>query len=682
MHTVVGIDIGGTFIDIVVIADGGLRLFKVPSTPQSPAEGVIAGLAGLIEEGVVIPAQVRRIAHGSTIATNALLEGKWARTALVTTRGFRDVLEIGRQNRPNLYDLFFERTAPIVPRDLRIELAERVDAKGEALRPLNQQEVERLIPWLKENGVEAVAVAFLFSYLNQTHERAVRDRLEADLGLPICLSSEVLPEFREYERTSTTVVSAALQPVIGGYLTALEQGASRLGLRANWQIMQSSGAITRAKYAQADPARILLSGPAAGVEGARAVGRLAGFDRLITLDMGGTSCDVALIRNGEIGRTTTGRIGGHPIGHRMIEVHTIGAGGGSIAWLDAGGALRVGPQSAGASPGPACYGRGGTDPTVTDAHLVLGHLLPDRPLGGLERLDESAAKEAVAKVAAPLDLTVEAAALGILRIADAAMERAIRVISIERGHDPRDFALLAFGGAGPLHAVTIARRLAIPRVIVPAVAGVLSAFGLLAAKFGHDFGRGLVRPLREVDPGLIEEVLTDLCRRGEEELLADGVEREAMRFLASADLRYLGQAHEITVPLPGGDLGSPQPPLIDPAFIDRLEAAFHEEHRRRYGHATPDEPIELVAIRVRAAGPGERVALAPRAKSALEAALRPAWFSAEGPIETTIVPRDGLVQGDELLGPAVVLGADATILLPPETVGRVDRHGNLILEIQ
>lgn len=682
MHTVIGIDIGGTFIDIVVIDNARLRLFKVPSTPHAPADGVIAGLARLIERGEVIPAQVRRIAHGSTIATNALLERKWAKTALVTTRGFRDVLEIGRQNRPCLYDLFFEPIAPIVPRDLRIELTERVDAHGEILRSLNQEEVERLIPWLRENGVEAVAVVFLFSYLNSTHEKAVGKHLEANLELPVSLSCEVLPEFREYERTSTTVVSAALQPAIGGYLTALEHGANHLGLSANWQIMQSSGAITRAKYAQADPARILLSGPAAGVEGARTIGQLAGFDQLITLDMGGTSCDVALIQNGQIGRTTTGKIGGRPIGHRMLEVHTIGAGGGSIAWLDSGGVLRVGPQSAGASPGPACYGRGGTEPTVTDAHLVLGHLLSDRPLGGLSNLDEAAARKAIATVSTPLDLSIEAAALGILRVADAAMERAIRVISIERGYDPRDFVLLAFGGAGPLHAVSIARQLAIPKVIVPAVAGVLSAFGLLAAKFGHDFGRGLVRPLREVGPETLNAILTDLCRRGKEELLADGVSKEGMSFEVSADLRYLGQAHEIDVALPGGDLGSLEPRPIDPAVIDQLETAFHNEHQRRYGHATPDEPIELVAIRVQAVGPGEQVTFTPQLTEAVEATVKPAWFGMEGPVETRVVHRDGLTQGEELLGPAVLLSPDATILLPPETVGQADRHGNLIVEVQ
>jgi len=682
METAIGIDIGGTFIDIVLVTDGGPQLFKVPSTPQAPAEGVITGLAKLIQHGDVAPGQVQRIAHGSTIATNALLEGKRAKTALVTTRGFRDVLEIGRQNRPRLYDLFFERPAPLVPRDLRFEITERMDAQGEVLRPLNREEMERLIPRLRGQSVEAVAVVFLFSFLNSTHEREVGEIIASGLGVPVSISCDILPEFREYERTSTTVVSAALQPMIGGYLVALEEGSRKLGIDAPWQIMQSSGAITRGRYAQANPAKMLLSGPAAGVEGAHAIGQRAGFDRLITLDMGGTSCDVALIQNGEVGRTTAGVIGGHPVSHRMVEVHTIGAGGGSIAWLDSGGALRVGPRSAGASPGPACYGRGGTEPTVTDAHLVLGHLLPDYPLGGLDRLDFKIACDAIERLAKPLRLTIEKAALGILEVADAAMERAIRVISIERGYDPRDFVLVAFGGAGPLHAISIARRLSVPKVLVPTTAGVLSAFGLLATRLGHDFGQGLVRPLRELEPAKLERILSDLHLRGKEELFADGVKQEEMSFQASADLRYLGQAHEITVPLPGGCPGSQESLSIDSAFLAQLETAFHEEHRRRYGHATQDEPIELVAVRVRAEGPAEAVTFSPqKSREAFESIAKPAWFNPDGPIETKVMHRDGLTEESELVGPTIVLGEDATVLLPPQTTGRVDHYGNLILEV-
>lgn len=680
MGTAIGIDIGGTFIDIVVIRDGTLRLYKVPSTPEAPAQGVITGLANLIKRGEITPTQVTRIAHGSTVATNALLEGKWAKMALITTRGFRDVLEIGRQDRPDLYDLFFERPTPIVPRDLRFEVSERVDHQGDVLRPLKQEEVHRLIPRLREEGVEAVGVAFLFSFLNPVHEREVEKVLEAGLNLPVTLSSDLLPEFREYERTSATVVNAALQPVVGGYLTALEDEAEKLGLKVTWQIMQSSGAITRARRAESKPARILLSGPAAGGEGARMIGRLAGFDDLITMDMGGTSCDISLIQGGEAGRTTAGRVGGYPVALPMVEIHTIGAGGGSIAWIDCGGALRVGPRSAGASPGPACYCRGGTEATVTDAHLVLGHLLSDHPLGGLDRLDLIAARKAVETVAKPLGLSVEEAALGILKVADAAMERAIRVISIERGYDPRGFALLAFGGAGPLHAVSIARHLAIPGVIVPAGAGVLSAFGLIAAEVGHDSSQGLVRPLAEIDPAMLEGILADLRHRGEGDLAADGVKREAMAFHASADLRYLGQAYEINIPLPEGPKGSEA--RIDSSFIRRLEAAFHEAHERRYGHVAEGEPIELVALRMRAVGPPERIELTRQpTEDGGEPMIRKVWFDREGPIEAKVINRNALFKGRDLVSPAIVLAEDTTILLPPGTRGRLDRYGNLILEV-
>ncbi len=675
MGTAIGIDIGGTFIDLVVLDHGRLRVVKVPSTPEAPEAGVLSCLADLIARGMIVPSDVERIAHGSTVATNALLEGHLAKTALITTRGFRDVLEIGRQNRPSLYDLFFERPLPIVPRDLRFEVRERIDARGEVVLPLEEEDVHELLPRLTAGGIEAIAVSFLFSFLNPIHERRVREILAAALDVPVTLSSDILPECREYERTSTTVVSAALRPVIGNYLSALEDAARGLGLKATWQVMQSSGSVARAAHAQVEPARIVLSGPAAGVEGARAVGRLCGSGDLITLDMGGTSCDVSLIRAGEAARTTGGVIGGHPIAFPMVDIHTIGAGGGSIAWLDPGGALRVGPQSAGASPGPACYGRGGKAPTVTDAHLVLGHLLTDHPLGGLDRLDLDAAREAVRTVSGALRLSIEQAALGILEVADSAMERAIRVISIERGHDPRAFSLLAFGGAGPLHAVSLARRLSIPRVIIPAAAGVLSALGLLAAEIGHDLSQGLVSPLRRVPPGVWDGLLETLRARGERELLADGIAPQAMRFQALADLRYLGQSHEITIPL----ADSPS----DARFIASVEQAFHEEHRLRYGHAAPAEAVELVSLRLRATAAVPPVQVAPeRAGSYREETKTRAWFDRKGPVEASAVWRDSLEPGARLVGPAIVQGDDATTLLPPGIVGRVDPFGSLILEVR
>jgi N-methylhydantoinase A len=679
MSTAIGIDIGGTFIDIVVIDSGVLRLLKGTSTPQAPADGVIAVLSQLISQRAINPAEVRRVAHGSTVATNALLEGKWAKTALITTQGFRDVLEIGRQQRPALYDLFFDRPMPIVSRDLRFEVDERIDGLGKVLRPLRAEEVKAVIPRLHAAGVETIAVSFLFSFLNPDHERQAEAVLKGALDLPVTLSSDLLPEFREFERTSTTVVNAALRPVVGRYMTALEEGVKQLGLATTWQIMQSSGAVTRAPHAQDEPVRILLSGPAAGVEGARVIGRLTGDDNLITLDMGGTSCDVSLVFAGEINRTTVGQVADYPVALPMVDIHTIGAGGGSIAWIDRGGALRVGPQSTGAVPGPACYGQGGSDPTVTDAHLVLGHLLADHPLGGLAALDGDAARHSMAKIAKPLRLSNEETALGILEVADAAMERAIRVVSVERGYDPREFALLAFGGAGPLHAVSLARRLRIPRVIVPAIAGVLSAFGLLAAETGYDFSQGLVRPLRELGLPELAEILSALQERGKTELAADGIAQEAMTFHASADLRYLGQAHELTLPLPSGP--------INDAWRNRLAGAFHEEHHRRYGHAAKEEPVELVALRLRAVGPPERIELTGQVAYVRKTEMTmetQAWFRDAGPepVSTRVLSRNAIVPEMHLVGPTIVLGEDATVLMPPGVTGKGDRFGNLILEVR
>lgn len=669
MGTAIGIDIGGTFTDIVVLDPRGPRLFKFPTTPDDPARGVLAALGELIAEGELEPGGVERIAHGSTVATNAVLEGKLARTALVTTRGFRDVLEIGRQNRPSLYDLFFSKPRPLVPRELRLEVGERVAADGSVLEPLDRAEVEALLPVLREAKVQAVAVSFLFSFLRPDHERVAGEALAA-LGVPVTLSSDLLPEFREYERTSTAVLNAALRPVVGGYLSALEGGSAALGLPGRWLVMQSGGTVASGERAEREPVRLLLSGPAAGVEGARAVGLQAGFPNLVTLDMGGTSCDVALVQGGRVGRTVGGSVGGYPVALPAVEVHTIGAGGGSLARLDPGGALRVGPESAGARPGPACYGRGGTEPTVTDAHLVLGHLLPDFPLGGLPRLDLGAAREAVARVAKPLGLSLEEAALGILEVADAAMERAIRVVSVERGHDPRDFALLAFGGAGPLHALSLARRLGIRTVLVPPTAGVLSALGLLVAELGHERSQGLVRPLCSISPAELAAILARLREEAAEGLPGP---RDGIVFSAVAALRYRGQAHELDVPVPEGDVG--------PGWVAELEAAFHRAHGLRYGHSAPDEAVELVALRVRASLPAPEVPLAPELPTAPpHPETVQAWFDRSGPVRARVLHRSELPPGAEVEGPAVLLGPDATTLLPPGSRGRVDAQGVLILE--
>ena len=674
MIEAIGIDIGGTFIDVVLAGRNTARLVKIPSTPHAPHRGVLAGLAQLIEQDDLDASNVGTIAHGSTVATNALLERTWARTALVTTRGCRDVLEIGRQQRPDLYDLSIVRPEPIVPRDLRFELTERVGADGQVVTALDPAEVRDLVPRLRAAGAEAIAVVFLFSYLHPAHERLVGEILADGLDLPITLSSDVLPEFREYERTSTTVICSALRPVIGRYLGELERGAAELGLPSAWRIMQSSGTVTDAPNAEREPVRILLSGPAAGVQGARAIGELAGERRLITMDMGGTSCDVSLIRDGALVRTTSGAIAGHPVAQQMIGIHTIGAGGGSIAWIDPGGALRVGPQSAGAIPGPACYGRGGTRPTVTDAHVALGHLPAERPLGGLEPLDVDAARRAIATLGATLGLSIEEAAEGILEIADAAMERAIRVISIERGHDPREYALLAFGGAGPLHAVSIARRLSIPRVVVPATAGVLSAFGLLASEVGYDTSRSVVRRLAGLGEGTVREMIDDLCARGDAVLRGQGLDPSAIRRAVSADLRYVGQSHELSVPFPRSDDGE--------WSMAELAGAFHAEHEARFGHSDPSEDVELVTLRTRTIGPAALADTPPmQAAGGIGEWAVEARFFGHGRVTTRVIPRASLREGSEVEGPAIVAGEDATILIPPGTGGRCDRLGTIMLEV-
>lgn len=676
MSAVLGIDMGGTFIDVVIAHGGRIDVAKYPSTPDDPARGLFEALADLIDGGRLDAAGVRRVVHGSTVATNALLEGAWARTALLATAGFRDVLEIGRQVRSELYDLSIDRPAPIVPRDLRLEVPERISADGEVLVALDADAVEGMASELSNAGVESVAIAFLFSFHAPDHERRAKDLLSKTLDIPVTLSSDVLAEFREYERTSTTVVCAALRPVIEGYLGRLEESAKAIGLPHAWQIMQSSGTVTGARRAAAEPARVVLSGPAAGVEGARAVGRLAGEDDLITLDMGGTSCDVAVIRQGRIERISAGEIGGFPIGLRMTDIHTIGAGGGSVAWLDTGGALRVGPQSAGADPGPACYGRGGVEPTVTDAHVVLGHLPVDRPIGGLEHLRMMDAREAVEAVARPMSSTVERAALGILEVANASMVRAIRVMTVERGIDPRSFALLAFGGAGPLHAIDLARRMSIPRVVVPATAGVLSALGLVGAEAGRDGSRSILRRLADIDLREVNRMLCELAERGRGSLVKEGVPEAAIRTRISADVRYVGQSHELTVPVELDATGE-----VGAGSLDALATALHEAHQERFGHSRPEQAIEWVTIRVHLSGPAGASESTWRPSEDRVSGRIAAWFGEEGPVDVPLVDRRCVAPGDEIVSPAIYVGDDATLVLPPDVSGRCTEHGTLVLEI-
>ncbi len=653
----VGVDIGGTFTDFVVVrGDEGARVetFKVLSTPHDPAEAVLAGLARLPT------ADRRHIVHGSTVATNAVLERKGARTALVTTRGFRDVLHIGRQNRPALYDLFADPPEPLVPARWRFEMNERVAHTGEVVRPLDPAEVEALVAPLRRERVEAVAVVLLFSFLNPEHERAVGHVLRR-AGFSVSLSCEVLPEFREYERTSTTVINAYVAPVLDHYLARLEAtlGADEL------RIMQSNGGSISAAEARRHAVRCILSGPAGGVVGARHVAEMAGFKHIITFDMGGTSTDVSLC-DGQVRVTTEATVGGHPIRVPVIDIHTVGSGGGSIAWVDAGGALRVGPESAGADPGPACYGRG-DHPTVTDANLVLGRLVADYFLGGQMRLDEGRAWEAVECLGRWLGMGPVETALGIVRVANAHMERALRVISVERGHDPADFTLVSFGGAGGLHAADLARRLRIPRVLVPLHAATLSALGMLVADVVRDYTQTVMLP-GTVSLDELEAHFRPLVARGQAEVQREGIPPDRIVVERLLDVRYRGQSYELTVPF-GAD------PL----------AAFHAAHERLYGYANPGAPVEIVNLRVRAVGHVSRPPLRafPRAGSDPSEALleRRQVHFAGGARRVPFYLGERLRAGHVLQGPAVILRPDTTILVGPQDLAEVDEYHNIIITV-
>lgn len=676
----IGIDIGGTFTDIVFLNEGQepIKFVKIPTTPGRLETGVINGLQCLAEQTGLRFSQVARIVHGSTVATNALLEGKWARTALVTTAGFRDIIEIGRQNRPDIYDLLAERPQPIITRDLRLEVPERLNHQGEVLKPLNEKAVESIAKELIRKGVKSVAVSLLFSYANPKHERKIQQILSRNLSIPITLSSEVLPEFGEYERTLTTVVNAALRPSIGDYLEKLAREAKRLGFERNWQVMQSNGGITSSCGAEIQPVKIILSGPAAGVQGARFAARQAEFSNLITLDMGGTSCDVSLIKDGEITTTIEGKIAGYPIKASMVDIHTISAGGGSVTWIDKGEALRVGPRSAGANPGPVCYGKGGQEPTVTDAHLVLGRLNPQNPVGGLRELDVKSAKAAIQeRIASPLGMSLEEAAQGILTVTNSSMERAIRVISVERGYDPRHFLLLPFGGAGPLHGASLAAKLEISSMLIPETAGILSALGLLQTDLAHDYVQAIVTETSKLNLKEINALYESFRAKGREEFLQEGVPEKMIRYQPSLDMRYRGQSFEL-------NLGFHHYQL-KPQTLNELVDRFHERHQQVYGHAAPEEPVELVNLRLRAIGLLERIEPQIHRGGSLEEARKPdrsVHFSKLGWVKTQIFARESLPHCASLEGPVIIEGRESTAVIPPQVRASIDKFGNLLVRLR
>jgi N-methylhydantoinase A len=682
----VGVDSGGTFTDICLFDEqaGRIETWKVPSTPDDPSRGIAQG----VEEGMrrVAPEASERPAaaivyfgHGTTVATNALIQHRGVKTGLVTTDGFRDLLEIGRQKRPDLYDIQADKPKTLVPRDLRLEVPERLRHTGEVDTPLDEDRMRIAARTLKAAGVEAVAVSFLYGFIRPDHEkRAVAILREEMPDAFISAGHEIAPEFREFERLSTVVLNAYLGPVMGNYIRRLSPRLAALGMTATPHLTQSNGGVIGFSTAADMPVRTILSGPSTGVVGAQAIGALAGFADLITFDMGGTSTDVALLQDGRCGLAAEAIVHGYPIKAPMLDIHTVGAGGGSIAYIDSGGLLKVGPRSAGADPGPACYDKGNEEPTVTDANVVLQTLNPGHLLGGRMKIRQDLAGQAIGRLAERLGLGIPQTAQGILSVVTANMARAIRVISVQRGHDPRDYTLMAFGGAGPLHAARLAKELEIGRVLVPANPGILCAMGLLLTDLRADFALTRLLPAIEASTADVAEAFAALSQRAdrwfEHETIAPGHRRLAR----TVDMRYHGQNYELSVAVPDG--------AITPVTMQALLSGFADVHRQRYGFAADGDPVQLVTLRVEATGTVRKAELLahPEAGPDASAAIvhhRPVWLAETRDFATTpIYARDSLRPGNRFAGPAIVEQMDATTLVPPGTTARVDAYLNLILE--
>ena len=650
----VGVDTGGTFTDLLVLRDGRVSTHKVLSTTGNPAEAVLAGLR---ETGL---AGAKSVVHGSTVATNALLERKGVRTALIATKGFEDVLEIGRQTRPDIYQLFVVRPTPLVEARFRFGVDERVLCSGEAEKSPEPGEVRTVLERIRKAGAESVAICLLHSYANHAHEETVAALAEA-LGIPVSVSHRILPEYREFERTSTTVVNAYVSPLMDRYLSLLDREMGEGALR----VMQSNGGSIAAETAKRESVRTILSGPAGGVVGAFETARIAGLTHVITFDMGGTSTDVSMC-DGGIRTTAEASVASFPVRVPMIDIHTVGAGGGSIARADAGGALRVGPESAGADPGPVCYGKG-EEITTTDANLYLGRLLPDHFLGGRMRLAAERVEERIRALASRLSVSPRAAAEGVVRVANAAMERAIRVVSVEKGYDPREFVLVCFGGAGPLHACDLAAALSIPKVLVPENPGLLSALGMLLSDAIKDYSRTHLRRTAAVSPEEIESFFAPLAEQALADMDEEGILAGDVRVERFLDMRYRGQSYEITVPY-GGE----------------FEQEFHREHQRMYGYRDPERETEIVNVRIRAVGTVGKPVFPERELAGEDPspALLESRFLVENGEERKagIYRRDDLAPGNHLAGPAILVEFSSTVYVPSGWECRVDRRGNLVLQ--
>ncbi len=688
-----GIDTGGTFTDLVMMdeASGEVTLVKMASTPQDPSLAFLQVLHRCLQEQQAAADDCIHLVHGTTVATNTVIEGKGAKTALLITEGFRDVLEIGRQIRPRLYDVFCDKPVPLIPRRRCFEIPERLDSQGQVLKPLDEKQLENVAQLLKDQNIESIVVCLLHSYANPAHERRVARLVAQHLpDVPITLSSDLCSEMREYYRCSTAVVNALLVPVVGRYVGRLEESLAAANVPDVLHLMTSSGGIISSTIARDNPVHLVESGPAAGVISAAHLGALAGYSQVISFDMGGTTAKLGLVENEtpriaqhfEVGTQTSiaDQASGYPVRTPVIDLVEIGAGGGSIAWVDDGGALRVGPRSAGAMPGPACYGNGQVSPTVTDANLVLGRINPDNFLGGEQRLEIELAAKAVQTVADAFDMSLLQAAHGIIEIANTNMTEAARTVSVQRGFDPREFTLVAFGGAGPLHAASISRELQIPRILITPHPGVASALGLLVGDIKHDFVQSCLRPTRQLDIGEVEGILEQFQQAGASLLASEHVAENEREYLPLVDMRFQGQSHELTIPMPIGDRQNRE------SWISHLHTTFCREHQRVYGFADQREPSEMVNVRLTAVGrirrpsPPALIEAGPDASKAVTT-LRSVYFAETGgSIECKIFDRELLAAGNQISGPAIIEEYDATTVIPPDFRALVDAKGNLLLE--
>ena len=677
----IGVDSGGTFTDVCLFDDatGRVAVWKVSSTPADPSEGIARGVDEGLREVAAAPADVGYFGHGTTVATNALIQHRGTKTGLITTDGFRDLLEIGRQKRPDLYDMQADKPPTLVPRDLRLEVPERMRHDGSVEVPLDEAAFRQAVRRLRDAGVEAVAVCFLYGFVQTAHEQTAARILAEEFPQAFAsISHVVAPEFREFERLSTAVVNAYLGPVMRRYIGRLAERLTALGLTATPHLTQSNGGVIGFDQAARLPVRTVLSGPSTGVVGAQAIGRAVGIEDIITFDMGGTSTDVALLTGGQCRLTGEATVHGYPIKAPMLDIHTVGAGGGSIAFIDNGGLLKVGPRSAGADPGPVCYDRGNQEATVTDANVAMGTLNPEFLLAGRMPVRRDLALAAIDRLASALGMERMATASGILSVVTANMARAIRVISVQRGHDPRDYTLMAFGGAGPLHAARLARELEISRILVPRNPGILCAMGLLLTDLRADFAVTRLAVLRAAALPTVRAAFRDLDTMAAEWSEAEGIPAPDRGTARTVDMRYAGQNYELPIALPDGD--------IDARTLDALAARFAESHRRMYGFVADEDPVQLVTFRVEASGrvPKANFVAHPDAGSDATGAVvgsRDVWLpEAGGFVACPVYDRDLLRNGNRFVGPAIIEQMDATTVVPPGWAARVEPYSNVVLE--